>query len=150
MSTASQYAIKAYAKVGIETGTTGASSHQLVLMLFEGAMLAISDARNHMLRADTAAKGLAISKAITIINDGLRASLDLKAGGPLAQNLYALYEYMGNRLLFANLNNETAVLDEVRHLLAELKEAWEAIGKPRGQAVAPDQPRAAMSAYNRA
>lgn len=149
MPTASQYAIKAYAKVGIETGTTGASSHQLVLMLFEGAMLAITDARNHLLRAETAAKGQAISKAIAIITDGLRASLDLKVGGPLAHNLYALYEYMGNRLLFANLNNETAALDEVKHLLAELKEAWEAIGKPRAQATAPDR-RAAAPAYNRA
>ena len=102
-----------------------------------------------MLRADTAAKGKAISKAITIINDGLRASLDLKVGGPLAQNLYALYEYMGNRLLFANLKNDVAALDEVKHLLANLKEAWEAIGKPRVQATAPDQ-RAAAPAYNRA
>jgi len=52
-----------------------------------------------------------------IINDGLRASLDVTAGGQLAQNLRALYEYMSNRLLFANARNEPAVLDEVKQLL---------------------------------
>ncbi|MFN7087320.1 MAG: flagellar export chaperone FliS [Burkholderiales bacterium] len=129
MSRAALYAINAYAKVGVETGVTGASPHQLILMLYEGALVAIANARTHMLRGETAAKGIAISKAISIINDGLKASLDVKAGGPLARNCHALYEYMCNRLLFANIRNEPAALDEVKHLLSELKGAWEAIGK---------------------
>lgn len=149
MSTAALYAINAYAKVGIETGVTGANPHRLVLMLFEGAMLAITDARQHMLRGEIAAKGESISKAIMIINDGLRASLDVKAGGQLAQNLHALYEYMSNRLLFANAKNEPAVLDEIKHLLAELKEAWEAISKTQAYPGAHEQ-RPAAPAANRA
>lgn len=145
MSNAMPYAINAYARIGIETGVTGASSHQLILMLFDGAIQAINDAKRHMLHADIAAKGESISKAIAIINDGLKASLDVKVGGHLAQNLYALYEYMGNRLLFANVRNEPAAIDEVRHLLAELKEAWEAIGKPQGQPAANEQRHATLA-----
>ncbi len=149
MPTAARYAINAYAKVGIETGIMEANPHRLVLMLFEGALLAITNAKQHMLRGEIAAKGESVSKAIMIINDGLRASLEVKAGDQLAQNLYALYEYMSNRLLFANAKNEPAALDEIKHLLADLKGAWEAIGKPQGQPAANEQHPAALVA-NRA
>ncbi len=149
MSTAARYGINAYAKVGVETGVTGASPHQLILMLFDGAMMATADAKRHMLAADIAAKGESISKAIAIINDGLKASLDLNVGGALAQNLHALYEYMCSRLLFASVKNEPAALDEIRHLLSELKEAWEAIKKPPQEASAAPGQRLAAPA-NRA
>lgn len=122
----------AYAKAGIETGVETADPHKLVLMLFEGALLAIASASRHMKRnggaEDVARKGEAISKAINIIGNGLKASLDLEGGGELAGRLGALYDYMGARLLHANARNEPAVLDEVSHLLAELKGAWEQIG----------------------
>ena len=118
----------AYNKVGIETGVDTADPHKLVLMLFEGAMLAVSGASLHMQRNEIAKKGEAVSKAINIIANGLKASLDTQAGGELAERLAALYDYMCARLLHANLNNQPAVLDEVSHLLAELKDAWAQIG----------------------
>ena len=118
----------AYHKVGIETGVDAADPHKLVLMLFEGAMLAVSGASLHMQRNEIAKKGEAVSKAINIITNGLKASLDTQAGGELAERLAALYDYMCARLLHANLHNQPAVLDEVSHLLAELKGAWEKIG----------------------
>ena len=122
----------AYAKAGIETAVEAADPHKLVLMLFEGALLALASASLHMRRKgsaeDLARKGEAISKAIDIIDNGLKASLDLEAGGELAGRLAALYDYMSARLLLANVRNEPAVLDEVGHLLAELKGAWEQIG----------------------
>lgn len=121
----------AYNKVGIETGVETADPHKLILMLFEGAMLSIAAASVHMRRNeahDIARKGEAISKAINIISNGLKASLDMDAGGDLAVKLAALYDYMCNRLLHANVHNQPAALDEVSHLLAELKGAWEQIG----------------------
>lgn len=122
----------AYRKVGIETGIETADPHQLVLMLFEGALLSVASASLHMQRienaADVARKGEAISKAINIIENGLKASLDLEAGGDLAAKLAALYDYMVSRLLHANLHDQPAVLDEISHLLSELKGAWEKIG----------------------
>lgn len=122
----------AYAKAGVETGVETADPHKLVLMLFEGALLALASASLHMRRhedaGDVARKGEAISKAINIIDNGLKASLDQEAGGELAVRLGALYDYMSARLLQANLQNQPAALDEVSHLLAELKGAWEQIG----------------------
>ena len=117
----------AYAKIGVETGVISASPHKLILMLFEGAIVAISNAQQHMQSGNIAAKGQSISKAISIIDSGLRASLDKKAGGEIAMSLDSLYEYMGNRLIFANLNNQIEALAEVQNLLRDIKSSWEAI-----------------------
>lgn len=122
-------AVRAYARVGLETDLAAANPHKLILMLFEGARLTITKARLHMQNNDISAKGEAISKAISIIDQGLKASLDVKAGGKLAEKLYALYEYMCQRLLVANLRNQPEVLDEVSGLLHELNEAWASIGQ---------------------
>jgi len=128
MYSTARYAVNAYSRVSTETGVIAANPHKLVLMLFEGARLAIAEATLHMQRNETAAKGGAISKAIMIIDHGLKASLDPNAGGDMTEKLQALYDYMTSRLLTANLRNDLKALDEVGCLLAELHGAWEAIG----------------------
>lgn len=120
--------VQAYAKVGIETGVTAASPHKLIVMLYDGALVSVAAAIRHMREGNIPEKGAAISKAITIIDSGLRASLDKKVGGDIAQGLDALYEYMGQRLLQANLKNQIELLEEVQRLLSELRDAWNAIG----------------------
>jgi flagellar protein FliS len=141
----------AYAKVGVETGVAAASPHKLVVMLFEGAMVAVASGIQHMQTGDVGKKGEAISKAINIIENGLRVSLDKKAGGEIALNLDALYEYMSSRLVTANLKNQTQTLEEVYQLLKGLKDAWTAIA-PAEQAAddAPvaSQPAARATAYD--
>lgn len=117
-----------YAKVGLETGVAAASPHKLIVMLFEGALVAIRNAAMHMKAGDIAKKGAAISKAIMIVENGLRASLDPVGGGQIAVQLDSLYDYIGRRLLSANLNNDAAILDEVHALLLDLKTAWDGIG----------------------
>jgi len=130
-------AIQAYTKTGIESGVTAADPHRLISMLYQGALLSIANAKNAILRKDIPAKGTAISKAIMIIDDGLKASLDKKVGGDLAMNLDALYAYMSTRLLAANLNSDIATLDEVARLLNDLNGAWESIRPPVHAAPSP-------------
>lgn len=120
-------AVKAYSNVAIESKAHSSDPHKLILMLYQGALLSIASAKNQMIRKEIAAKGKSISQAISIINDGLKAGLDLKAGGPLAQNLSDLYDYMTQRLLVANMKNDPAILDEVSTLLLDLRGAWESI-----------------------
>jgi flagellar secretion chaperone FliS len=144
-------AINAYKKVGVESKVIGADPHMLISMLFQGALLAIANAKNEILRKETAAKGKSISKAIAIIGEGLHASLDKRAGGELAQNLSSLYDYMVMRLVDANLKNDTTGLDEVVRLLTELTEAWDSM-RPNNVQSEP-QPKAsgdAQRAYGRA
>ncbi len=125
---------ESYAKVGVDAAVETADPHRLILMLFDGATVAISLARIHMENGQIADKGAAISKAIDLITNGLAASLDKEAGGELAERLAALYEYMAQRLLFANLKNSVAALDEVSELLNGLRDAWAQI--PNTQQVA--------------
>lgn len=120
-------ALNTYKNVGLESGVAAANPHQLILMLYQGALLAIASAKNQILRKQISAKGSSITKAIKIIDEGLKACLDVKQGGEIGKNLYDLYDYMNQRLLIANLKNDIAILDEVSALLAELKEAWESI-----------------------
>jgi flagellar protein FliS len=146
-----QRGVGAYAKVGLETGVAAASPHKLVVMLYDGAMVAILSGISHMRAGNVPAKGTAISKAINIIDNGLRAALDKKVGGEIAQNLDALYEYISGRLLKANLSNDPAMLEEAHALLSELREAWNAIdpqaaGTPADTAPTPMRAPTLMSA----
>ena len=116
-----------YAQMGLETGVVAASPNKLVVMLYEGAISACRNAIGHMQQQDIQRKGEMISKAILIIESGLRLSLDKKAGGEIAQSLDALYGYMTQRLTLANIHNQVANVEEVIGLLTEIKSAWEAI-----------------------
>ena len=140
---ASSNPINAYNKVSIGTSVSNASPHQLIVLLFEGARQAVIIARAGMEQGNVPLKGTSITKAIDIILNGLRASLNLEEGGNIAQNLYALYDYMARRLLHANLTNDIAALDEVLHLLAEIHGAWVAIGDKVGQTTPTDNTKSA-------
>ena len=129
MSVAINNPVSNYQRVGIETGVESANPHKLILMLFEGASEALIRAKLHIKHNEIAQKGEVLSKAIMIIDHGLKASLDMHAGGELAQHLLALYDYMINRLLIANLKNDIEIIDEVNRLLGELYGAWKVLEK---------------------
>ena len=119
--------ISAYQKVSVDMAVEVADPHRLILLLFEGAQAAINMARSAMQQQQVAAKGQAISRAIDIISNGLKASLDLEKGGDIAPRLQALYDYMILRLLQANLKNDLKALEEVAGLLEEIHGAWREI-----------------------
>ncbi|QQC63077.1 flagellar export chaperone FliS [Paraburkholderia ginsengisoli] len=114
----------AYARVGVETSVMGASPHRLIVLLYQGARQAIAQGRMHLQQGNVAERGMAISKAIRIIESGLQQSLNLEVGGEIAERLNALYSYMTRRLLEANIKQSETMLVEVDGLLATLEEAW--------------------------
>ena len=137
-----QYGANVYAKISLETGVLAASPNKLILMLYEGAIAACQSAIEHMQRRDIPNKGAMLSKAILIIESGLRISLDKNAGGEIAASLDGLYGYMSLRLTQANIRNQPALIEEVITLLTDLKAAWETIGKP--QLAAQEMPAATL------
>ena len=101
-----------------------ARPERLITLLLAGAREAIAKARIHLDNNRIAERGAAISKAIRIVDEGLRAALDLKAGGELAANLERLYDYVIRTLLAANLRADRAQLDHADALLANIEEGW--------------------------
>ena len=130
-----------YAQIGLQSAAMSASPHQLITMLFDGAHTAITMAHHHMVNKEIAAKGKAISKAINIVDNGLKASLDAEAGGKagaeLVGNLSALYDYIIQRLMYANLRNDPKLLDEADRLLNNISSAWREID-PQKSSQVPD------------
>lgn len=117
----------AYRQVGAETAIAGATPHQLVQMLFDGFMESLARARGAMRAGQIEAKGRAIGRAVRIVDEGLRASLDMSGGGALARDLNDLYGYLTMRLTVANLRNDESALDECQRLMTPLREAWMSI-----------------------
>lgn len=120
--------IQAYATVGVESAVLSASPHQLVVLLFDGALSAMKKATILIEQGDIPGKGQALSKAINIITNGLRAGLNHDVGGDLSANLDSLYDYMTRRLLHANLHNDVSAIEEVTILLNNIADAWKEIG----------------------
>jgi len=118
--------LQRYQQVGAQSGVAYASPHRLIQMLMESAFERIATAKGCIQRQDIPGKGEQIGKAIDIVG-GLREGLNLDTG-ELATNLDALYDYMQQRLLEANLHSDDAILDEVADLLRPIKEGWDAIG----------------------
>ncbi|EPP4907785.1 flagellar export chaperone FliS [Escherichia albertii] len=115
---------QAYAQIGVESAVMSASQQQLVTMLFDGVLSALVRARLFMQDNNPQGKGASLSKAINIIENGLRASLDEESQDELTQNLIALYSYMVRRLLQANLRNDVSAVEEVESLMRNIADAW--------------------------
>lgn len=96
---------------------------QLVIMLYDGAISFLGQAREKMAAQDAAAKGLLIGRALDIIAE-LNASLNFQAGQELSTNLFHLYNFMTSHLTKANLNWDLQALEEVMDMLQKLREAW--------------------------
>lgn len=125
-----------YRQAQIEGAVMDADPHRLVALLLSGACDRIRLAGASLARGDQARKGKAIGEACAIVGH-LNGSLDHEAGGEVAANLSALYDYVARRLTEANLHNDGAALDESLGLLSEVNSAWDAIAPARGMPAAP-------------
>ena len=121
--------IASYKQMDLEADIRGSDPHRLILLLFDGASASPVQAKARIEQKDIPGKSDAIVKAIAIISDGLSASLNLEAGGELANNLKAIYDYMVRRLVHANLHMDISAINEVETLLEEIGGAWREMGE---------------------
>jgi flagellar protein FliS len=118
----------AYKRVAVDTTLDVASPHALVSMLFDELLRSLACARTAIVQKDVNAKVRHIGKAIRILEEGLRAPLNLDAGGELGANLYALYEYCSHKLVLANARSDEKGLQEITDLITPIAQSWKQIG----------------------
>lgn len=114
---------KSYRRIATQTAPPG----QLVLMLFDGALLSLDRALLGFNCSDVGERNTAIHNniqhAVDIIRE-LNSSLDLEAGGQLADTLRNLYSYFERRLLESNRKKSRRGIDEIIPMLKQLRDAW--------------------------
>ncbi len=122
-----QSKLAAYRSVSAHGAVADADPHALVLTLLDATFGRMAAARACIERRETRRMAGLLHSAVILIAE-LRGNLNLQNGGPLAQNLSDLYDYMARRLIHANLNSDAAAVAEVQSLLGEIRGAWAAIG----------------------
>jgi flagellar protein FliS len=123
----------AYTAVSLDSQIAGATPHQLIVLLYDGAINAMRRAEIYFQSGNIARRGEMISRAINIIDNGLRAGLDHEKGGQIAAELESLYEYISRTLLEANLNKSGENLPHLISLMTEMQETWQAINPENKQ-----------------
>jgi len=96
---------------------------ELVVMLYDGALTRVSEARAAIERGDLHAFRYAIGRTLGIIGE-LQNTLDLKAGGPIATSLDNLYSFVTTGLMDASARESAVTLDGIETVLSTLRDAW--------------------------
>ena len=139
---APQTGVHSYHADGISTSSQG----RLILMMYDGALQATSQAIECMHRKDVAGQSKHILKTQDIINE-LSLALDMKQGGEVSKTLEQLYQFVLNQLIQANLTSDTMYLESIIKVLSPLRDAWSRIAEGASekteQPVSPGTPFAA-------
>ena len=119
-------ALAQYGQIKNDAQTTYASPHQLMLMLFDGAIEAMSFTIGAIQNENFELRSKQNTRSITIIN-GMRECLDMETGGELADNLYSLYQYMTQELFRASFKNDVDTIQNIQTMLKDIRGSWEKI-----------------------
>jgi flagellar protein FliS len=118
--------INAYKKGNLKQQISQADPHKITLMLMQGMLDKLAYAKGCIERKDYSGKSEHISRATAILMS-LRDTLEMETGAEVADNLFALYDYMIQRLIDANVQNNLKIVDEVITLFIPIKTAWSQI-----------------------
>ena len=122
-------AVNAYRQVGVQSVVDGASPHTLIHLLFDALEASLNAAKGAMQRGEVEEKGRQIGKSVRILEEGLKASLNMEQGGEISQNLVSLYDYCITQITLANLRNDVALLETAQNVLAPVALGWREMGQ---------------------
>lgn len=125
---------KRYQQAQVET----ANPLDLIIMMYDGALKFLNQAKMAIEEKKIEPAHNAIQRAHRII-DELNFSLNMEAGGEVAENLRRFYQYIDTELTKANLKKDPKTIDRIMGLLSEMKSSWVELKntqKPKQQAVA--------------
>jgi len=114
--------LKVYQRVQV----SGLNQKELIVMLYSGALKFINEGKNLILEKDINRTHEKLSKARDVFVH-LLTTLNVEAGGELAEKLSSLYAYFIEKITMANVTKEIGELDDIIPLIQEIKESWEKI-----------------------
>ncbi|MDK2902922.1 MAG: flagellar secretion chaperone FliS [Clostridiales bacterium] len=98
-----------------------ASPGELILMLYDGAIKFIKQAKGYIDEKDMQKANDAILKAEDIMAE-LMADLD--PDYEISQSLYSLYEFINDCLINANIKKDKQLLDQSMELINDIRQTW--------------------------
>lgn len=104
-----------------ETQVNTAKPEELTMMLYNGCLRFLKQAKASMESNDNINKNVMITKSINII-DELHSTLDMRY--ELSNQLASLYIYFKERLVYSSIHGDTSVLVEVIEMVTELRDTW--------------------------
>lgn len=117
--------IKAYTTQNLQAEMAVADPYRVIQLMMQGCIERLAQSKGAIERRDFEGKSIAISKSMALIN-GLQDALDLSYG-KVPEDLFALYDYMKQRLLDASSNMDVEPLDEIGRLMLTIKSGWDSI-----------------------
>lgn len=105
------------------TAVTTSDPMDILVALYDGFLRHCARAQVAMTEGQRAEAGQLLSKAIAIISE-LQASLDNRHAPEFADRLSALYSFIMQQLLAANVQRDPAMLDDVMRIMRDLRDAW--------------------------
>ncbi|HEY8535253.1 MAG TPA: flagellar export chaperone FliS [Vicinamibacterales bacterium] len=111
------------AQAYIQTHVQSRSPLELVVMLYDGLLRRLGEARAAITARDLVRKKDAVSRALAILAE-LQNTLNLDQGGEIARSLDDLYTYVNGRLLEGSARNDESPFAEAERLLGPLRDAW--------------------------
>lgn len=111
---------QAYQNNAVNTATGG----ELTLMLYNGCLKFLKEAKRNIEADDFEKKNIHIQKAQAIIRE-LMITLDPEVA--LTEQMMPLYDYMLNRLQTANIQNDSQLIEEVVEFVTEFRNTWKQV-----------------------
>jgi flagellar protein FliS len=116
------YGSEIYRQTQVSTVDKG----RLIIILYEGAIKFIREAKVAQENGDIPAKASNINRALDIINE-LNQSLNMQEGGEIAANLRSIYKFWNEHLLRAKVSRDGNGLSDVESMMVSLAQAWEVV-----------------------
>jgi len=120
----------------LQTQVQSRTPLELVVMLYDGAIGAADLARDATVAGNLPVRREGLSRLVAIVGQ-LQATLDMERGGQIAVDLDRLYKWIIVRLMDTMMRRDAKPIQDVRDVLATLREAWQIIA---AQHLASQQP----------
>lgn len=101
-----------------------ASPGELTLMLYNGCLKFINQAKKAIEEKNIEGKNTNIQKAQNIIQE-LMVTLNMDLD--ISNNMMSLYDFMRRRLIEANVKSDISILMEVEELVTEFRDTWKEV-----------------------